>query len=84
MAPRIAYDLTQKTGTQMYHETQNPAFLYYYMSPENPRITGELRLRVASLSFSRGPLAKLRTNGRLWSRPVYPLSKYYISSVWKN
>jgi hypothetical protein len=56
------------------------AFLYYFMSPEKPRIMGELRLRVVSsddpASFESGS-DLLRTNGRPWSRPIYVVSKFY-------
>jgi hypothetical protein len=56
------------------------AFLYYSMSPEKPRIAGELRLRVTSsgdpASFESGS-DLLRTDGLPWSRPLYNLSKYY-------
>jgi hypothetical protein len=50
------------------------------MSPEKPRIAGELRLRVTSsddpASFESGS-DLLRTNGLPWSRPLYILSKHY-------
>ena len=50
------------------------------MSPEKPRIAGELRLRVTSsddpASFESGS-DLLRTDGLLWSRPLYVLSKYF-------
>ena len=56
------------------------AFLYYYRSPERPRIAGELRLRVASgddfASFESGT-DLLRPNGQLWFRPLYALPKHY-------
>ena len=56
------------------------AFLYYFTSPEKPRIAGELRLRVTSsddpASFESGS-DLLRANGQLWSRPLYSLPKYY-------
>ena len=49
------------------------------MSKEKPPIAGELRLRVVSsndtTSFESGS-DLLRTDGRLWSRPIYHLSKY--------
>ena len=58
------------------------AFLYYFTSPEKPRISGELRLRVASSdepeSFKSGS-DLLGLDGRPWSRPVYVVSKYYSS-----
>jgi hypothetical protein len=50
------------------------------MSPEKPRIAGELRLRVTSsddpASLESGS-DLLRTNGLPWSRPLYILSKHY-------
>ena len=56
------------------------AFLYYFTSPEKPRIAGELRLRVTSsddpASFESGS-DLLRANGQLWSRPLHSLPKYY-------
>ena len=56
------------------------AFLYYFTSPEKPRIAGELRLRVASsddsASFESGSDLSL-PNGQPWSRPLYSLPKYY-------
>ena len=52
------------------------------MSPEKPRIAGELRLRVTSsddpASFESGS-DLLRPNGQLWSRPLLRVSKYYPS-----
>ena len=55
------------------------AFLYYWMSPEKPRIAGEIRLRVTSsddaASFESGS-DLLRTNGRPWSRPLPFLPKH--------
>ena len=57
------------------------AFLYYYTSPERPRIAGELRLRVASssdpASFESGS-DLLTFNGQPWSRPLHVVSKRYI------
>ena len=56
------------------------AFLYYSMSPERPRIAGELRLRVTSssdpASFESGS-DLLRPDGQPWSRSLYHLSRYY-------
>ena len=56
------------------------AFLYYYTSPETPRIAGELRLRVipsdGPASFESG--SDLGFKGQIWSRSLYVLSKYYI------
>ena len=50
------------------------------MSPERPRIGGELRFRVTSSddpsSFESGS-DLLRMDGLPWSRPLYALQKYY-------
>jgi hypothetical protein len=55
-------------------------FLYYSMSPERPRIAGELRLRVTSsddpASFESGS-DLLRTDGLPWSRPLYILTRIF-------
>ena len=79
MGPRIYYDSHKKIHCSYPPDTK--AFLYYFTSPEKPRIAGELRLRVASDddpgSFERGS-DLLKPNGRLWSRPLYVLSKFYI------
>ena len=57
------------------------AFLYYFRSPEKPRISGELRLRVASnndfASFESGS-DLLSLNGRPWSISLIHVSQYYI------
>ena len=58
------------------------AFLYYFTSPEKPRIAGELRLRVAFnddlASFESGS-DLLKINGqRPWSLSLLRVSKYYI------
>jgi len=51
------------------------------MSPERPRIAGELRLRVTSSndpsSFESGS-DLLRTDGLPWSRPLYVLPNYFF------
>ena len=59
------------------------AFLYYFTSPENPRIAEELRLRVLSsddpASFeSESDLLLLNFQPLAWSCPLYVLSKSYI------
>jgi hypothetical protein len=58
------------------------AFLYYSMSPERPRIAGELRLRVTSsgdpASFKSGS-DLLRTDDLPWSRPLYVLPNFFRS-----
>ena len=72
-------------GRQFKYVTYPPdtnAFLYYSMSPEKPRIAGELRLRVTSsddpASFESGS-DLLRINGQPWSRPLCVLPKQYLS-----
>jgi len=57
------------------------AFLYYFTSPGKPRISGEVRFRVASnddhVSFESGS-DLLRLDGQPWSRSLYSVSKYHI------
>ena len=83
MAPRMEYDISQEARmrTRRMYPPDTKAFLYYFNLPENPRIAGELRLRVTSsddpASFESGS-DLLRTNGRTWSRTLYGVSKYYI------
>jgi hypothetical protein len=74
---------TGKSGKPMHSSDSFPvsrAFLYYFTSPDKPRIAGELRFRVASsddpASFESGS-DLLKPNGQPWSRPLYVLSKYY-------
>jgi hypothetical protein len=73
------YDRTNSDSISYPPDTK--AFLYYSVSPERPRIAGELRLRVSSSgdpsSFESGS-DLLRTDGVPWSRPLYVLSKYYL------
>jgi hypothetical protein len=51
------------------------------MSPERPRIAGELRLRVTSsddsASFESGS-DLLKSDGLPWSRPLYVLPTYFL------
>ena len=77
----MEYDVTCH-NSRLIHLPYPPgtnAFLYYSIAPEKPRIAGELRLRVVSsndhASFESGS-DLLLTNGRVWSRPLYGLSKY--------
>ena len=54
------------------------AFLYYSMSPEKPRIAGELRLRVTSsndATFFENGSDLLRPDGQMWSHPLFLLPK---------
>ena len=56
------------------------AFLYYSMSPEKPRLAGELRLRVTSsndTAFFESGWDLLRPDGQIWSRPLFYLSKFF-------
>ena len=57
------------------------AFLYYSMSPERPRIAGELRLRVTPnhdpASFESGSDLLLNDGHWPWSRTLYTISKYH-------
>jgi len=77
--PRLYYEQTHGTLASPRYPQDLKAFLYYYMSPEKPRIGGELRLRVVSsddpASFERGS-DLLRTKGQPWFRPLYSLSKH--------
>jgi hypothetical protein len=78
----LFYDKTSagNRGKPTPYPPDTKAFLYYSMSPEKPRIAGELRLRVASsndAAFFESGSDLLRPDGRLWSRPLYNLSKYY-------
>jgi hypothetical protein len=61
--------------------TKLEAFLYYFTSPEKPRIAGELRFRVTSsddpASFESGS-DLLKSNGQPWSRPLFVVSRLYI------
>ena len=67
----------ESKGLRQSFPPDTKAFLYYFRSPERPRIAGELRLRVTSnddpASFESGSDV-LRTNGQPWSRPLYGLS----------
>ena len=77
----LHFDSTDSTVTvAQRYPPDTRAFLYYFMSPEKPRIAGELRLRVASsddpASFESGS-DLLLLNGQPWSRPLYSLSKHY-------
>ena len=56
------------------------AFLYYSMSPEKPRIAGELRLRVTSgndPSFFESGSDLLQPDGVIWLWPLYSVSKFH-------
>ena len=80
----LAYDEAHitRTGMPLFRRLAYPphtkAFLYYFMSPDKPRIAGELRLRVTSsddaASFESGS-DLLRQDGRPWRHPLYSVSK---------
>jgi hypothetical protein len=78
-APRLLYGKDVPDGSLYPPDTKG--FLYYSMSPERPRIAGELRLRVTSkdnpASFESGS-DLLKTDGLPWSRPLYILSKFFL------
>jgi hypothetical protein len=79
----LPYDIKSYDSDRTYlpYPPDTKAFLYYSTSPKNPRIAGELRFRVASgddlASFESGS-DLLLTNGRLWTRPLIAISKFYI------
>ena len=79
LAPRIDYE--HDWLTRLPYPPDTKAFLYYSMPPGNPRISGELRLRLTSsddpASFASGS-DLLRTNGRPWFRPLFGLSNSYF------
>ena len=79
---RLYYESGDKNSTRkVVYPPDTKAFLYYSMSPKEPRIAGELRLRVTSsndpASFESGS-DLLKPNGQIWSRRLYTLSKYYL------
>ena len=78
-APSLEYERSG-ADQRIPYPRDTKAFLYYSLSPEKPRITGELRLRVTSsddpASFESGS-DLLRTDGLPWSRPLHILSKLY-------
>ena len=82
MAPRLIYDMSCEARTRklLRYPPDTNAFLYYFTSPENPRIAGELRLRVTRSdnpeSFESG-FDLLKVNGQPWSRPLYVVAKCY-------
>ena len=77
--PQLTYDFVMTTRVPYPPDTK--AFLYYSISPEKPRIAGELRLRVASsddaASFESGSDLVL-VDGRPWSRPLPFLRKTHF------
>ena len=86
IAPRLEYDAGRPASNPgnrrlQFYPASTKAFLYYSMSPDKPRIAGELRLRVVSTddpaSFESGS-DLLLPNDRLWSRSLYSLSKYNL------
>ena len=81
---RLYYDRNKSTDAERYspYPPDIKAFLYYFTSPEKPRIAGELRLRVTSSddpeSFGSG-CDLLRSKGQPWSRPLYVLRNHYMT-----
>ena len=77
--PRLYYYFQATLWSHYPPDTR--AFLYYFKSPEKPRIAGEIRLRVASsddpASFESGS-DLLKSNGQPWSRSLCSVSKHYI------
>ena len=76
---RIHYERTEMVNRPF--PDAKAAFLYYSMSPERPRIGGELRIRLTSsgdpASFESGS-DLLRSDGLPWSRPLYVLPRYFL------
>ena len=75
---RLFYD--GSGAHQLAYPPDTKAFLYYSISPERPRISGELRLRVTSsddpASFESGS-DLLRTDGQPWLRSLYVVSRSF-------
>jgi hypothetical protein len=83
VSPLLTYD-RMENNLKRFRRSYPPdtkAFLYYFTSPEIPRIGGELRFRVASsddaASFESGS-DLMKINSQAWSRPLFVLSKGYI------
>ena len=80
--PRLIYETITLSGIGkiLSYPPDIKAFLYYFTSPEKPRIAGELRFRVASsddhASFQTGS-DLLKSDGQIWSRPLHVLSERY-------
>ena len=74
-------DMASESSKRIPFPPDTKAFLYYFTSPKKPRISGELRLRVASsddfASFESGS-DLLKLNGQPWSRPLWIVSKGLI------
>jgi hypothetical protein len=77
---QLNYEKQGSPPLQLSYPPATNAFLYYSVSPESPRISGELRLRVTSngdpASFESGS-DLLRTDGLPWLRPLYALPKFF-------
>jgi hypothetical protein len=75
-------DRNNESGTTISstYPPDTKSFLYYFMPPDKPRIAAELRLRVTSCnhpaSFESGS-DLLKSNGQLWSRPLWMLPRCY-------
>jgi hypothetical protein len=73
--------LTYEIFRELYlaYPPETKSFLYYFTSPDKPRIAAELRLRVISspaASFESGS-DLLTSNGQPWSRPLCLLPRFY-------
>jgi hypothetical protein len=83
ISPSLFYYVKYESGilTYLSFPPDTKALLYYYTSPEKPRIAGELRFRVTSsddpASFESGS-DLMKPNGQVWSRPLFVLSKFFI------
>jgi hypothetical protein len=78
--PELFYNVQRKLRIRSSYPSDTSAFLYYFTTLENPRIAGQLRLRVATsddhASFESGSDV-LKLNGQPWSRSLCTVSKYY-------
>jgi hypothetical protein len=81
LSSRLYYDLAARILRRrcMCIPPDTKVFLYYFTSPEKPRIAGELRLRVVQsddpVSFESGS-DLLGVDGRRWSGPLYFVSRH--------
>jgi hypothetical protein len=85
--PPLYYDRLQANVVPETFPPDIKAFLYYFTLPERPRISAELRLRVASsddsTSFESG-YDLLGLDDQPWSRPLHVLSKFHIPLLYKK
>jgi hypothetical protein len=82
IAPSLLYGTFRVSGRWIYlpFPPDTGAFLYYFTSPKETPIAGELRLRVTSsddpASFESGS-DLLKPNGQTWSRPLPFVSRFF-------